>query len=117
MRRVFEFRLLTRVNWLVPAWSVHGRFLLDCNGDSDAAVVTATAAVVLAIQEETEDKDRAARSSIAEFRPLCTADAATTTAALHCDMQLQTNNAAALMSRLMPHVGDMKAWRQRLFPK
>ena len=89
-------------------------FSFDSKGDSDAAVAAATAAVVRAIKEETEDKDRVVRSVIAEFPPLSAADAATTTAALHCDMQLQTNNAAALMSRLMPDVGEPNAWKTRL---
>ena len=74
-------------------------------------LLAATAAVVLAIKGATKDKEHAARSSIAECTAL-PADSATTTAAvLHCDAALQTDNAAALMSRLMPLVGNMKTYQ------
>ena len=53
-------------------------FFCDCNGSSGGAVVDATAAVLLAMQGETKNKDLAALSVIAEFSPLSAADAATT---------------------------------------
>jgi hypothetical protein len=65
-------------------------FFCDCNGGgSGAAVVDATAAVLLAMQGETKNKNLAALSVIAEFSPLSAADAATTAAALHCDLHDQ----------------------------